>query len=245
MALCLFTVFSLLATAVARPLAQTSNRTEVYFGDGCYWERQYAYVQVEMNVFNRSMAEVTAHTGYGGSAKKGNDGLVCYHHAGGDQSDDYADLGYTEANSVLLDAGKEEEQYAALVENYFNSFTDTGSGMQRPDPGDEGAQYRSCLAIPGGMSGPLYKLITKYNTHKMNLIDGKGCEGDQFNAVYIYDSEKLPFFRAEQYMQFHCNFAPPSYPVNYTRDLYNLQIKLGLINQTGCPEDPDSRGEMC
>lgn len=34
-------------------------------------ERQYAYVNIEYGLFNRSMADVTSHVGYAGSTKIG------------------------------------------------------------------------------------------------------------------------------------------------------------------------------
>merc|ERR1711937_361894 len=81
-----------------------------------------------------------------------------------------------------------------------------------------------------------YPLVTKANIHRMKLINGTGSEQDEFNAVYVYDSDKLPFHRAEKYHQFHCNFEPPGYGDAYLIGLYNLQSRLGLINSTGCPE---------
>ena len=110
------------------------------------------------------------------------------------------------------------------------------SGMSRPDPLDAGAEYRSSIGIPGGTSGSFYPLVTNANVHNMKLIAGKGQEEDVFNAVYVYDSNAFPFHRAEQYHQFHCNFAPPDYPMSYLKVLYNEQVKVGLINSTGCPE---------
>lgn len=47
-----------------------------------------ADVQIEMKKWNRTMGEVTAHTGYAGAKVVGHDGRVCYHHDTGDQSDD-------------------------------------------------------------------------------------------------------------------------------------------------------------
>ena len=61
--------------------------------------------------------------------------------------------------------------------------------------------------------------------------------------VYVMDSTVFPFFRAEQYHQFHSNFfhnpdQPKSddnghYPDSYVKDLYQLQISLGRIADTG------------
>jgi len=100
-----------------------------------------------------------------------------------------------------------------------------------------GPEYRSSIGIPGGVSSStLFSLVTRANVHNMTLLPGKGGEDDVFNAVYVYNSDVFPFHRAEQYHQFHCNFAPPDYPFSYLKTLFNDQVKLGLINSTGCPE---------
>lgn len=48
--------------------------------------------------------------------------------------------------------------------------------------------------------------------NRMRLVEGRGneyspdgqhSEGDAFNTVFILDSTARPFFRAEQYHQFH------------------------------------------
>merc|ERR1719271_1628133 len=50
----------------------------VTLGNGCFWERQYAYTHVEMEQFDRKRNEVSALVGYTGSTKAGPNGEVCY-----------------------------------------------------------------------------------------------------------------------------------------------------------------------
>jgi hypothetical protein len=123
--------------AHAKENATSSNRTKVtvvYFGNGCFWERQYAYTNVEMDEsgpFKRPSSEVTSVVGYGGGRGQSSDGLVCYHHAGGNQDNTYGSLGHCEVVAVAVESGT--DQYKALVEDYFSSFTQTAAGMQRCD----------------------------------------------------------------------------------------------------------------
>ena len=84
------------------------------------------------------MGNVTSQTGYAGSAAVASDGLVCYHHDGGNQSDDYSVLNQTEVTRVLLDPGLEDKQFHDLVDNFFRSFIPGDGGASRPDPGDMG-----------------------------------------------------------------------------------------------------------
>merc|ERR1711865_1102900 len=50
-----------LASAAPVPPTQASSKYDVWFGEGCFWERQYAYVMVELNQtgpFNRTREEL-------------------------------------------------------------------------------------------------------------------------------------------------------------------------------------------
>lgn len=224
-----------------------NDSTSVYLGNGCFWERQYAYVNIELNCqfnpkptrakctpFNRSTDKLTSVVGYAGGTLGD---LACYHHSG-DSTDGtlYEDLGHAEAVSVELEAGKEEAQFAALLTDFFDSFNPASAGMERPDPMDAGAPYRSLIGIPGGMNGNLFWLIKQHNIHNMLLQPGNGNEVDVFNTVWVMDSVKFPFHRGEQYHQYHSNFFGPRYPDYYINDLWKLAIAQGTIPPTGCPE---------
>lgn len=68
-------------------------------------------------------------------------------------------------------------------------------------------------------------------------VSGRPKEDDLLNVVWVVDSEKLPFYRAERYHQFH-NGIGKFFPTEYTWDLKNKMAAAGKINSTGCPELP-------
>lgn len=226
--------------------SRNQNRTVVYLGNGCFWERQFAYVQVEGEApFGRTAASApTAVVGYaggtGGTGGAGPGGLVCYHHSGS-QANVYSHLGHAEVVAVELDAGAgaetEKAQFRALAKDYFSSFHRLASGkMQRPDPGDRGSEYRNLVGIPSGTGGPLYPILAQENVHGMALKAGAGSEQDVLNTVWVLDSDQFPFFRGEQYHQYHSNFFGASYGSVYLNKARKAQIDAGHIEPTGCPE---------
>eukprot|EP00808_Paulinella_micropora_P018829 g31912.t1 len=214
----------------------------VYLGNGCFWERQYAYVNVEMECnfdpkptraactpFHRPIEKVTSLVGYAGGTKAG---LPCYHSG----AVSYEELGHAEVTQVELDKDQAETQFKALLTDFFDSFNPRPNGMERPDPANRGPPYRSVVGIPGGAQGPLMPLIKQQNIHNMTLKAGKGFDPDVFNTVWILDSEKFPFWRAEQYHQYHSNYFGPAYPKYYLYDYWQKKMDLGHIPPTGCPE---------
>merc|ERR1719331_3090116 len=248
--------FFLGALAAGAPVPTASATTyDVWFGEGCFWERQFAYVMLELDPagpFARPNASVTSVTGYAGAKGTGDGGLVCYDNGG---PSDYGGLGYCEAVGLMLDHGKEEQQFEALVTDFFGSFTPTASGFMRPDLppllpfGDVGAPYRTVVGIPGGVHGPLFQVLSKKNVPRgpykmtMNLKeDAKGnMTQDETNTVWVMDSTAFPFYQAEQYHQFHSNFfhnpqQPAAYPDWYLHDMFELQKSKGKIPNTGCPD---------
>jgi len=224
-----------------------SNCSYIWFGEGCFWERQWPYANIELDPqgpFNRTNETVSSRVGYAGSKEAGPDGLVCYHSSDG--ASDYEMLGQAEAVRVTLDGGKEKDQFAALCKDFFESFTFTGDGFVRPDPGDIGSAYRVAVAFPGGVKGSLYpilsaanqKLEAKYNKSMTLKADATGnTTQDEFNTVWVMDSDEFPFFLGEQYHQFHADFHPTgNYPDWYQTNLWKLQIQLGNIPKGGCPD---------
>ncbi|KAK3242783.1 hypothetical protein CYMTET_47544 [Cymbomonas tetramitiformis] len=200
--------------AEARETALHEGDTLVYFGNGCFWERQYAMANIEMGCsleyktpacnrpFHREPAQVSSVVGYAGGKRHSRTGEICYHHTG-DSIDgtQYEELGYGEAVQVRLDANATATQYAALLQDYFSSFKKDGS---RPDPMDRGGAYRSFLGIPGGLEGELYPLILNSSRafgSQMTLAKGSGNEVDVKG-----------------------------------QDLRDIQIAAGHIDSTGCPE---------
>ena len=86
-------------------VSSSSSRVAVVLGNGCFWERQYAYAMIEYTnpLFERSLYNLSARSGYAGSLKDGVNGRVCYHHAGGSSGDIYSTLGHAEGVVVWLD----------------------------------------------------------------------------------------------------------------------------------------------
>ena len=231
------------------PLQSDTNTSDyIILGNGCFWEREYAYVNVEQRCsakyptphcahpFGRSDAEVTSVVGYFGGLRVSPSGRVCYHHAGGG-ADLYSALGHAEATRVRLDPGRRRAQAAALLADFFASFGADGS---RPDPGDAGGAYRSVLGLPGGVHSDLYPAAQAARARhgpQMTLRAGRGGEADARGVVWVYDSAALAFHPAELYHQFHSNFGPPTpYEAAYTRTLRRAQIRLGRVGRTACPE---------
>ena len=68
-----------------------------------------------------------------------------------------------------------------------------------------------------------------------DFVKGKAKDKDEINVVYIVDSDKLPFYRAEQYHQFH-NGIGKAFSKEYTVDLKRALANTGRIGPTGCPE---------
>jgi len=250
---------AMFAVLLLAPAVLSSGGPRVWFGEGCFWERQYAYVMVELNVtgpFKRSNTSVTrlptSIVGYAGARSIGDDGLVCYDTG---TSNDYGTLGFCEAVSVQLDADKEAEQFTALVDDFLGSFTPTDEGFVRPDLppllpyGDVGAPYRTVLGIPGGIRGSFFKILAGRNVPRgpfnmtMDLKEDSAgnMTQDSLNTVWVMDSTVFPFYNAEQYHQYHSNFFhnphhPQQYPDWYLNDLFELQRKHGNIPNTGCPD---------
>lgn len=102
--------------------------------------------------------------------------------------------------------------------------------------------YKAMLECKLGLN-VLSGLMQERNKNGMELIPsdgndfekGKAKDTDQINVVYIVDSDKLPFYRAEQYHQFHNGIGKP-FSKEYTVDLKRALASNGRIGPTGCPE---------
>ena len=235
-------------------ILKNDPKRSVYLGQGCFWHTQYDFYKLESHAASpfkgRAHANITALVGYAGGLfqQNGLEGRVCYH---GERSMDYSRLGHGEAVSVELDwpdetviDGTTRAQFKELVVHYFeDGFRDVGEGKrERLDPQDVGAEYRNMIGIPGGMESPLYKEVKAANKYNMPLKSGTGgppgsdTEGEY--VVYIYDSNKFPFFRAETYHQFHPNtVVGRDLPRDYLTNLVETQRAEERLISTGCPED--------
>lgn len=227
-----------MAPAPSKALPET-----IYFGSGCFWGRQKEFVDAERDLLGRSAPDISAVVGYAGGKKAGPDGKVCYYYA--DPRTVYESLGHAEVVKVDLEKDPERE-FKTFADKYFTLFQKTTLGMMRLDPQDAGPGYRNVVGLPGGVQSKYYKIMQEANVNGMILKEGKGnefkawgqpTEDDLTNVVWVVDSEKLPFFRAEAYHQFH-NGIGAAFPKEYTGDLKDKAMQAGKIGPTGCPELP-------
>lgn len=240
---------SLLAGAPPPAAAEaTSSAVEpVYFGNGCFWGRQYDYAMAEQKILGRAPTEVSALAGYAGGKSVSPSNKVCYYYTP-DKNEVYERLGHAEVVQVELRAGTDSEkeaQFKAMADVYFKQFRRLPGGkMLRLDPQDAGPGYRNVIGIPGGVNGPLFKVLQAANVNGMDLREGAGgawredgrpAEDDLLNVVWVVDSDALPFHAAERYHQFHTGIGE-KFPESYTKDLKAAVFGAGREPDTGCPE---------
>ena len=235
---------SFLSSSMAMAATSDEDLTFAYFGNGCFWGRQHEFVSLEKDILNREDVQVKSLAGYAGG-KRGaggkNKDTVCYYYGAADTV--YERLGHAE---VVQIAYKDEDEFKKFCEVYFKNFNKTPFGMQRVDPQDSGPGYRNVIGIPGGIENEkLMKQMESANANGMKLVRGEGndfdnrgkpTENDQINLVWIVDSDKLPFYPAERYHQFHDGLGY-KFPESYTVGLKRAAEKAGAIGKVpGCPE---------
>lgn len=212
------------ATAASEPTVK------MYFGAGCFWHVQHEFVGEEVSALSRGAETITAVSGYAGGTRVGKaPGTVCYHNPR--QQTDYGELGMTEVVQVEIP----QSQVPRFARKYFSLFGERG---YRHDPMDRGGEYRSAIGLPGGEQSPLYTEIKNAaSATPMKLASGQGDEPDTLRdkVVFVYDSNKFPFYPGEVYHQFHDDFMGSSYGRAYN-NLQKTALKAGVIKQTGCPE---------
>ena len=81
---------------------KANDTIQVYLGNGCFWERQFAYFVVEVtnDAFLRAKLNFSARVGYAGGTAPANGGPVCYHTG---DSRDYSRIGMAEVTRIVLD----------------------------------------------------------------------------------------------------------------------------------------------
>ena len=83
----------------------------------------------------------------------------------------YEDLGHAEVVQVDLQgtSGDSEDQMRKFATTYFGQFKKTPRGMQRSDPQDAGPAYRNVVGVPGGVHGPLFKVLEVSCTRALHV----------------------------------------------------------------------------
>jgi len=200
----------------------------VFFGQGCFWHVQHEVVKKETSALGREGKEVTALAGYAGGTKAGDRNRVCYHNLA--MAPDYGQLGHTEVVNVSVP----EEKVGEFAKEYFDAAARYPAG--RADPQDRGTEYRSAVGLPGGMDGPLFKQVEAANDGRMQLLRGQGNDADTVGTkkVWIYDSDKFPFYQGEVYHQFHDDMLE-----RYSGPYHKLKSALldgGKLQKVECPE---------
>lgn len=176
-------------------VAASDDETDVYFGVGCFWHIQHEFLDAERKVLGRGDRQLTSRAGYAGGTKTGSEGRVCYHNF--QSLADYGKLGHGEVVGMKLP----EKYIGDFARVYFSLFSPNG---ERVDPGDRGGEYRSLLGLPGGMKHPMYPQVEVAGLERgFTLEAGKGNDPDTFGKklIYVYDSNKFPFYQAEVYHQ--------------------------------------------
>jgi peptide methionine sulfoxide reductase MsrA len=234
------------AAGPAEPAAATAAAvTPVYFGNGCFWGRQFDFAQLEQRALGRPLPSALA--GYAGGRAAGPGGRVCYYYTA-ERGAVYEPLGHAEVVQVELAAAPASPAGAAefrrFADVYFSQFRRLpGGAMLRLDPQDAGPGYRSVVGLPGGVASPLFPVLQAANVHGMRLAagagggpgpDGRPLEGDELNTVWVVDSSVLPFHPAEQYHQFHDEVGR-TFPRAY-KELKKAAAAAGRVGPTGCPE---------
>ena len=220
---------ALVTPLVSQPaLAAKDESIDVYFGCGCFWHVQHEFVEAERKILGRSDKELTSRAGYAGGNTKGKQ--PCYHNIQG--KNDYGKFGHGEVVGMSIPASK----YGAFAEEYFKLLGPDGS---RPDQGgDRGPEYRNLIGVPGGKESPYVKQLleaTKLQGDKVDFAKGKGNDADLKALVWIMDTNDHPFWRGENYHQFHDGFARgENYPDSYNGlgGVYGGSLNL---EDTTCP----------
>ncbi len=207
----------------------TENSEELYLGSGCYWGRQYNYVQIERSLFGRTSSQVTSIGGYmfGNSTNK----KACYYNK--KNVSIYSDEGHAEVIKINVPKLK----IGQVLQTYFESFIRVDvKTWEREDYFDLGSGYRALIGMKGGMKNIyIMDIIQQVDPHNTTFKLGIGSDPDTLgtNTVYIYDSDNFEFHQAELCLQFHNN-QTGTYPKQY-HEIKNELVSRGKLVKTFCP----------
>jgi len=204
------------------------DSVQLYFGQGCFWHVQHEFVKKEISALGRQPQDTTSLVGYAGSTKVGDGDRVCYHNLA--RAPDYGQLGHTEVVGLSVPKSK--------VGEFAKFYLDAAAGypLGRADPQDRGTEYRSAIGLPGGVDSPLFAEIQAANNGRMELVPGQGGDADTLmtDKVWVYDSNKFPFYQGEVYHQYHDDMLE-RYPQNYHK-LKQTMLDSGRLKTVQCPE---------
>mmetsp|Transcript_31607 Transcript_31607/g.73720 ORF Transcript_31607/g.73720 Transcript_31607/m.73720 type:complete len:312 (-) Transcript_31607:141-1076(-) len=206
--------------------APAPKQVQIYFGQGCFWHVQHELVKKEVRSLGRGASEITSLVGYAGGTKDSD--RVCYHNLA--LAPDYSTLGHTEVVAVNVP----EESVGDFAKAVLDDAARFPFG--RADPQDRGGEYRSAIGLPGGMESPLFKQIEEANQGRLELIAGKGDDPDTVatKKIWVYDSNKFPFYQGEVYHQFHDDMIE-RYTETYKK-IKNTMLENGKLRKVQCPE---------
>lgn len=215
--------------AQAQVEAEAEESIDVYFGCGCFWHVQHEFVEAERKLLKRDDSSLTARAGYAGGSSSSDQ--VCYHNA--KNVGDYGKLGHAEVVALRIPSSKLED----FAKEYFQLFDEKGN---RPDQsGDRGPEYRNLIGIPGGAKSPFAKTIISASQEtgdKLDFAVGKGDDKDLRAVSFIMDTDKFPFYVAENYHQFHDGFnLNENYPNSYNGLARKLAAENKLGPESSCP----------
>jgi peptide methionine sulfoxide reductase MsrA len=166
--------------------------------------------------------------------------------------------GAGEATTTTPAAAAAVDEMRAFSKTYWSQFRRARDGrLQRLDPQDAGPGYRNVVGLPGGVRSPLFDVLKAEAPSGVQLREGQGRagegggggaatggaavagadEGDEVGVVWVVDSSRLPFYRAEQYHQYHRGLEG-AFPASYLRGQREVALKAGRIEPTGCLEFP-------
>ncbi|CAE7866296.1 CYP65 [Symbiodinium microadriaticum] len=231
---CVSIMFAKLSLLLALRAASAQDESVfVYFGSGCFWHVQHAFIEAEANILGRNASTYTSLTGYAGGNSVNADGKACYN--------DYAQLGHTEVVGLSIPL--------STLPDFGAVFWSLFVGKDRVDVMDIGADYRAAIGVPGGISSSLLQTVNASQASRaqrdgwwFELRAGNGDDPDTLGKalVWVYDTALYPFYQAEVYHQFHDDFLPGgNYPQEYNDLVHDLRDD-GRLTSTGCPRDQAS-----
>jgi len=215
-------------TGLVASASPAEDLVSVYFGCGCFWHVQHEFIQAEQRILSRDGPNLTALSGYAGGTRLNSLGTACY--------DDYDSNGHTEVVEVRIP----RSSIPAFAAVFWGLFV----GKNRVDVMDQGPGYRAALGLPGGMSSSLLQEVDAsqegHVSQRFQLLEGSGNDRDTLGEalVWVYDSERFPFYQAELFHQFHDDFMPGGdYPASYNIEARNQVLSVCRMRSTGCPDD--------